>query len=127
MKPEQLELFTGTKPEGVFSKSGKNVLIELAPNLAKIQPAQIASPESSIMPFPAHRLVAHVRRVARAMDARCDRLAAKYLRTERSRLVGRLQAQGFSRAVANGEGDRFAAAVERQRRTPDKNNHGDAA
>lgn len=127
MRPEQLELFPGTKPEDVFPKSGKNVMVHLTPNLVKIQPTQISPPESSITPFPAHRLVAHVRRVARAMDGRDDRLAFKYLRTERNRLIGRLQAQGFSRAVANGEGDRFAAAVERQRRAPDVNNHGDAA
>lgn len=116
MKPEQLELFTGTNQDGVIAMP---MLHAKAPGAVPLTSAAI--------PFPAHRLVSLVRRVARAMDARDERLAAKYLRTERSRLVGRLQAQGFSRAVANGEGNRFAAAVERQRRAPDVNNHGDAA
>ena len=119
MKPEQLELFTGTNQDSAVAMPALRAEVPAgAPPMVKA---------SSAIPFPANRLVGHVRRVARAMDARCDRLAAKYLRTERSRLVGRLQAQGFSRAVANDEGDRFAAAVERERRAPDVNSHGDAA
>ena len=99
---EQLELFSGTKPNAS------------PPTSAAPAPAA-SSPAGQAVPFPADRQIAHVRRVARALDARDERLAAKYWRTECNRMIGRLQVQGFNADTIRAEVIRFGNAVARHR------------
>ena len=110
MMSEQLELFSGTKPNQTASafspKRATNARPVFFPETGK----------NSTVPFPADRQIAHVRRVARALDARDERLAAKYWRTECNRLMARLQVQGFDAATIRSELVRFGNAVARHRR-----------
>ncbi|WEJ31999.1 DUF6074 family protein [Devosia sp. SD17-2] len=130
MKPEQLDLFPGSAPAISVAKKAPEQVLPKVVALKRTDDKSVNGPmakDCSTVPFPANRLVAHVRRVARAMDARDDRLATKYLRTERNRLIGRLQAQGFPLSVATAEGDHFADAVAHQRSKPRLDRQGDAA
>lgn len=100
MTPEQLELFPRTEANGF-----KRVSAPLAPK----------RPAGETVPFPAERQIAHVRRVARALDARDERLATKYWRTECNRMIGRLQVQGFAADTIRAELIRFGNAVAQYR------------
>lgn len=109
---EQLEL---------FSRTDRN-----APTTASARPPVVRR-AGETLPFPTDRQIAHVRRVARALDARDDRLAAKYWRTECNRLTGRLQVQGFGPDIIRAEIIRFGSAVALHRAGDDCKRPGGAA
>lgn len=112
MMGEQLEL---------FSRTERNVSAK-----ASVPPSTV-KPAGETLPFPADRQIAYVRRVARALDARDERLAAKYWRTECNRLTGRLQVQGFSESIIRAEIIRFDNAVAQHRAGDDCKRPGGAA
>ncbi|WIJ26613.1 DUF6074 family protein [Devosia sp. RR2S18] len=138
MTPEQLELFPGTGRNAVAAEQGSRPSRPEAPltELSKVKPAPRKRkattvnwriPKNSAVPFPVDRQVAYVRMIARALDARDERLAAKYWRTECNRLIGRLQVQGFTADVIAAEVRRFANAVALARRDDDRQQPGGAA
>lgn len=111
MKWKQLELFPGTEqqPAATVDK-----LIKRADTVIR------ETPINSTVPFPADRQFAYVIKIARALDGRDERLAAKYWRTECNRLTARLQVQGFDAATIRAEIVRFGNAVARHRANNDR-------
>jgi hypothetical protein len=103
MMTEQLELFPGTDANEAVSTQ-----------IVRIPSAE-RTLASSTVPFPVDRQIAYVRKIARALDGRDERLAAKYWCTECNRLIGRLQVQGFNPATIRAEVVRFGNAVSMHR------------
>lgn len=132
MTGEQFELFPRTNQDAVIPRSEKKSVTFLpCVSATKVEPSKFGQrgmvQDASAVPFPADRQVAYVIKIARALDGREERLAAKYWRTECNRLAARLQVQGFDAATIRAEIVRFGNAVARHRAKNDQQRPGGAA